>query len=72
MQNDMKCGLLEQKQGELSDTISKHAYVWYEKDWKHDDYEHIHSRAQLLYVEEGYQYVHLEQKIYLLPQNHVM
>lgn len=31
MQNDMKCGLLEQKQGELSDTISKQAYVWYEK-----------------------------------------
>ncbi|MGJ1197711.1 helix-turn-helix domain-containing protein [Sphingobacterium spiritivorum] len=72
MQNDIKCGLLEQKQGELSDTISKQAYVWYEKDWKHDDYEHIHSRAQLLYVEEGYQYVHLEKNIYLLPQNHVM
>lgn len=72
MKNDTKCGLLEQKQGEFSDTISKQAYVWYEKDWKHDDYEHTHSRAQLLYVEEGYQYVHMEQKIYLLPQNHVM
>lgn len=73
MQNaKLKCGLIEEHKGFYNDAILKDAYVWYEKDWKHDEYEHIHERAQLTYVEEGYQYLHIEQKIYLVPKNHVI
>lgn len=73
MQNaKLKCGLIETNQGFYNDTISKDAYVWYEENWKHDEYEHIHERAQLTYVEEGYQYLHIQQKIYLVPKNHVI
>lgn len=73
MQNDkVKCGLTEHKESEFIDTIEKEAYVWCEEDWKHDDYEHTHNRSQLTYVEEGYQYFHIDQKIYLVPQNHVI
>ncbi|MBK1897785.1 AraC family transcriptional regulator [Chryseobacterium paridis] len=68
----LKCGLIEEKKGFYNDAISKDAYVWYEKNWQHDEYEHIHERAQLTYVEEGYQYLHIEQKIYLVPKNHVI
>ncbi|WP_223607924.1 AraC family transcriptional regulator [Chryseobacterium sp. OSA05B] len=73
MQNDIvKCGLTEQKGSRFVDTIGKEAYVWCEKDWKHDDHEHAHHRAQLTFVEEGYQYFHIDQKIYLVPQYHVI
>ncbi|MCT2563815.1 AraC family transcriptional regulator [Chryseobacterium herbae] len=73
MQNDIvKCGLKEQKDSRFVDTIGKEAYVWCEKDWKHDDHEHAHHRAQLTFVEEGYQYFHIDQKIYLVPQYHVI
>ncbi|MGG5207598.1 helix-turn-helix domain-containing protein [Chryseobacterium sp. MIQD13] len=73
MQNDMiKCGLKEQTNSGFVDTIEKEAYVWCEKDWKHDDHEHAHQRAQLTFVEEGYQYFHIEQKIYIVPQHHVI
>lgn len=68
----MKCGLLEKRQGEFDDEIGIAAYVWYEKDWTHDDYDHVHQRYQLTYVEEGYQYFHIENKIYLVPQNHLI
>lgn len=73
MQNaKLKCGLIENERGFYNDAISKDAYVWYEENWQHDEYEHIHERAQLTYVEEGYQYLHIEQKIYLVPRNHVI
>lgn len=73
MQNDkVKCGLTEHKESQFIDSIEKEAYVWCEQNWKHDDYEHTHNRAQLTYVEEGYQYFHIDQKIYLVPQNHVI
>jgi len=73
MQNDnIKCGLTEKSKGLYADGISTDAYVWYEKDWQHDEYEHTHQRYQLTYVEDGYQYFHIEQKIYLVPQNHVI
>jgi AraC-like DNA-binding protein/mannose-6-phosphate isomerase-like protein (cupin superfamily) len=73
MQNaNLKCGLIEKDRGFYNDAISKDAYVWYEENWQHDEYEHIHERAQLTYVEEGYQYLHIEQKIYLVPRNHVI
>ncbi|WET50859.1 AraC family transcriptional regulator [Chryseobacterium indologenes] len=68
----MKCGLVEKRRGEFDDEIGIAAYVWYEKDWTHDDYDHIHQRYQLTYVEEGYQYFHIENKIYLVPQNHLI
>ncbi|RMZ60141.1 AraC family transcriptional regulator [Chryseobacterium nematophagum] len=73
MQNDKKkCGLIEQTNSQFIDTIKKEAYVWCEKNWKHDDHEHMHNRSQLTFVEEGYQYFYIEQKIYLVPQNHVI
>ncbi|WP_086949925.1 AraC family transcriptional regulator [Sphingobacterium sp. JB170] len=73
MQNDnVKCGLTEKSKGLYADDISADAYVWYEKDWQHDEYEHTHQRYQLTYVEDGYQYFHIDQKIYLVPQNHVI
>lgn len=73
MQNDtLKCGLLEKTESQFIDTTEKEAYVWCEKDWKHDTYEHVHDRAQLTFVEEGYQYFHIDQKIYLVPQHHVI
>lgn len=73
MQNDnIKCGLTEHIQSSFVDSIEKEAYVWCEKDWKHDDYDHTHNRAQLTFVEEGYQYFHIDQKIYLVPQHHVI
>lgn len=68
----MKCGLIEKTESQFVDTIGKEAYVWCEKDWKHDDYEHVHNRAQLTFVEDGYQYFHINQKIYLVPQHHVI
>lgn len=68
----MKCGLIERTESQFVDTIEKEAYVWCEKDWKHDDYEHVHHRAQLTYVEEGYQYFHIDQKIHIVPQHHVI
>ncbi|MDN3693221.1 AraC family transcriptional regulator [Chryseobacterium tructae] len=68
----MKCGLIEKTQSQFVDSIEKEAYVWCEKDWKHDDYEHVHNRAQLTFVEDGYQYFHIDQKTYLVPQHHVI
>ncbi|WP_213083887.1 AraC family transcriptional regulator [Chryseobacterium lactis] len=68
----MKCGLTEEKQNLFVDTIEKEAYVWRENNWKHDDYEHVHQRAQLTFVEDGYQYFHIDQRIYLVPQHHVI
>lgn len=73
MQNDkVKCGLIEKRDTQYIDTIEKEAYVWHEEGWKHDDYEHTHNRSQLTYVEEGYQYFHIDNKIHLVPQNHVI
>lgn len=73
MQNDtVKCGLSEQNDSRFIDTIEKEAYIWCETDWKHDDHEHSHQRSQLTFVEEGYQYFHIDQKIYIVPQHHVI
>ncbi|WP_158960504.1 AraC family transcriptional regulator [Myroides fluvii] len=73
MQNDTpKCGLLEKSQGEFFDDLSIDAYFWYVQDWKHDHYTHSHQRYQLTYVEQGYQYFHLNNKTYLVPQHHVI
>lgn len=73
MQNaKSKCSLTEQENGFFDDTIEKEAYIWYEENWQHDDYEHLHQRAQLTFVKEGYQYFNIDDKIYLIPQNHVI
>lgn len=68
----MKCGLTEENTGHFVDEISINAYVWYDKNWQHDNYEHKHQRYQLTYVEEGYQYFHIDNKILLVPQNHLI
>lgn len=67
-----KCGLTESNKGNYTDDSAIHAYVWYERNWKHDDYNHVHERAQLSFVAEGYQYFHIDNRIYLVPQNHVI
>ena len=73
MQNaKSKCSLTEQENGFFDDLIDKEAYIWYEENWQHDDYLHLHERAQLTFVKEGYQYFHIDDKIYLVPQNHVI
>ena len=58
--------------GEYSDHMTTNTYVWYEKNRKNADEVHSHDYFQLNFVEEGYQYFHIEQKIYLVPQNHVI
>lgn len=73
MQNDNeKCGMTEQHSGFFTESFTKDAYVWYEKNWQHDNHLHSHHRSQITYVEEGYQYFHINQQIYLVPQNHVI
>jgi len=67
-----KCGLTQQNDSLFIDAIEKEAYVWCEHNWKHDDHEHTHARAQLTYVEEGYQYFHIDRRIYFVPQHHVI
>lgn len=73
MQNDKaKCGLIASSGGNYIDHLNIDAFVWYQQDWKHDEYEHSHLRHQLTYVEEGYQYFHIAKKTYLVPQHHVI
>lgn len=55
----------------LVDEVGKEVFVWHAKEWKHDNVFHQHKKAQLIFVEEGYQYLHTENSRFLLPQNHV-
>jgi len=52
------------------DRIKKPYFVWFEENWQHDDVLHQHEKAQLVYVESGFQYLTVAGKIYLLPQGH--
>lgn len=52
------------------DALNKPYFVWFEENWIHDDVLHSHQKGQLVYVESGFQYITIEEKIYLLPQNH--
>ncbi|MDQ0064703.1 helix-turn-helix domain-containing protein [Chryseobacterium lathyri] len=52
------------------DQLKKPYFVWFEEDWRHDDILHSHQKGQLVYVESGFQYITVDGKIYLLPQNH--
>ena len=51
-------------------SIVKPFFVWFEDNWVHDNVLHHHEKAQLVYVESGFQYLTVEDSIYLLPQNH--
>lgn len=50
--------------------LGKPYFVWFEENWRHDDILHTHEKGQLVYVESGFQYITVDGKIYLLPQNH--
>ncbi|MFP7655545.1 AraC family transcriptional regulator [Chryseobacterium proteolyticum] len=53
------------------DDVSNPYFVWFEDNWRHDDVLHTHEKkGQLVYVESGFQYLTVEGKMYLLPQNH--
>ncbi len=52
------------------EAIRKPYFVWFEENWVHDNRLHQHRKAQLIYVESGFQYLTVADKIYLLPQNH--
>ncbi|MGO1244979.1 MAG: AraC family transcriptional regulator [Sphingobacterium sp.] len=52
------------------DGISKSHFVWFEDNWVHDNVLHKHTKAQLIYVESGFQYLTVNEKVYLLPQKH--
>lgn len=62
----------ECKQNQSVDNISTDAYVWFENSWEHEKLPHTHQYYQLTYVEEGYQYLHINQCVYFVPQNHVI
>jgi AraC-like DNA-binding protein/mannose-6-phosphate isomerase-like protein (cupin superfamily) len=52
------------------DAVDKEAYVWHEADWKFSEEWHTHHMGQLIYVEKGVQYLHTENRTYLLPTHH--
>ncbi|MDE5437363.1 AraC family transcriptional regulator [Elizabethkingia meningoseptica] len=52
------------------DDIKKPYFVLFEDNYIHDNELHSHQKGQLVYVESGFQYLTVEGKIYLLPQNH--
>ncbi|MEE6128553.1 AraC family transcriptional regulator [Chryseobacterium arthrosphaerae] len=54
------------------DELKKSYFVWFEENWMHDDILHKHKKGQLVYVESGFQYITIEERIYLLPQNHAV
>lgn len=54
------------------DELHKPYFVWFEENWIHDDVLHQHDKGQLVYVESGFQYITIEERIYLLPQNHAV
>ncbi|WP_126650759.1 helix-turn-helix domain-containing protein [Chryseobacterium aureum] len=58
--------------GIVIDELKKPYFVWFEENWVHDDVLHDHQKGQLVYVESGFQYITIEEKIYLLPQNHAV
>lgn len=52
------------------DELDKPYFVWFEENWIHDNVLHQHQKGQLVYVESGFQYITIGERIYLLPQNH--
>lgn len=64
--NDMSCT----DKYIVIDEIQKSYFVWYEDNWVHDNIVHCHEKGQLVYVDIGFQYLTIEERTYLLPQNH--
>lgn len=58
------------RNADVVDKIPKPYFVWYEENWTHDDILHYHKKGQIVYVEQGFQYLTVNGKIYLVPQNH--
>ena len=56
---------------QLVDQVGKKGFSWHAELWKHNNEFHHHKKAQLVYVESGYQHLHVESCQFLLPQNHV-
>ncbi|AJH16049.1 AraC family transcriptional regulator [Myroides profundi] len=56
---------------QLVDQVEKKGFSWHAELWKHNNEFHHHKKAQLVYVESGYQHLHVESCQFLLPQNHV-
>ncbi|MCY4778964.1 helix-turn-helix domain-containing protein [Sphingobacterium sp. UT-1RO-CII-1] len=54
------------------DKQSKPYFVLYEENWVHEKDFHQHERAQLVYVLEGFQNIHVHDNVYLVPKNHVI
>lgn len=55
-----------------ADGILTDAYVWFEENWQHEKLPHTHRHYQLTYVEEGYQYFYINDRVYFVPQHHVI
>lgn len=68
MQNDIS----NSDKAKQVDENPKSYFVWYEQDWQHESDFHTHNKAQLVYVSEGFQHIHVNDSIYLVPQNHVI
>lgn len=58
-------------QSQLVDQVEKKGFAWHAEYWKHNNEFHHHKKAQLVYVESGYQYLYVDSCQFLLPQNHV-
>jgi len=52
------------------ESIEKPYFVWFENNWVHDDILHKHKKAQLIYVDSGFQYLTVADKKYVVPQYH--
>lgn len=55
---------------QLVDEVKKDAFVWHAKHWRHSKDFHSHRKAQLVFVEDGFQYLNTQEKSFLLPKNH--
>lgn len=55
---------------ELVDQVKKNGFVWHAENWKHNNEFHHHHKAQLVFVDSGYQYLHTTDNQFLLPQHH--
>lgn len=51
------------------ENLAKNNYVWFEDNRANDTAVHTHSVAQFVYVAKGFQYLHTQQNVYLLPQH---
>lgn len=50
--------------------MNKPSYVWFEDQRAVEKEAHRHNMAQFVYVAQGFQYLHTEENVYLLPQHY--